>query len=148
MRKSFITLTTSAVLLLSSLPSNAAECKPVELLLPLGSNSTAYVKKAVKLALLDEEWKFNSETDGTVTATYGKEDSEQLTVLIGFDSKKVLISYLKSESRYGSDEETCDAPNTPEAFKSAIRRRMYVRWTSRLSDYILINLQRVQILLN
>jgi hypothetical protein len=148
MQKTFVTFAAGVVLLLSSLPTGAVECKPVEVLLPESSDSIAFVKKAVKLALVDEEWSFNSETDHTVTATYGAEnDSQQLTVLIWFDSKRVLISYLKSEARF-DDPNMCDAPNAGPTLMSTIPGRIYNRWTSRLPVYILNNLQRVQILLN
>jgi hypothetical protein len=146
MQKNFILAIVSSFLLLCALPSHAAtECKAVEVPFPENSDSSAYVKKAVKLSLIDRQWTINSETDTTVTATQGDpQDREWLTVLVTFDAKKASIAYFNSQGR-SEDYSTCSATNSSAG--TPISSRTYFRWANNLAKDIPINLQRVQILL-
>lgn len=129
------------LLLVFSQSGVSAEYEDVDVPFVKSAQSLQFVRKAIKLTLVDRHWDLDHETDTAIQATLNRpHESVSVTVRIAFDTSKASIVYVDSkapEKGYRDGGEL-----------TSIRLSTYRNWVNNLAKDIPANLQRVHILLN
>lgn len=127
----FVCLVAAATLGGFASPSRSQGHEVVNSVFVSKAESLKYVSKAIRLTLLERQWRLDKETDDSIQATLLQGSGRvEITVRITFDASKASIAFVEDKSR------------------EAVPPYRYSGWVDNLAKDIPVNLQRVQILLN